>query len=213
MSPILNILKGALMFVLLCMLVGLSANAQTSQIPAESLPYVAYRDVGQAAVSKYPILAKYQLKSVVSLGAQPYKLEFWEPNDPGNSVEPRPEEIPMDSIGVQIFSDTVRPIDVLADVVSHYMRIHDPQMKDYYQQFVDSLTPEQKDRLKTDYVWAQKHEVTSPPPYDIWVQRVRLPAYFRGYTFRQWKNSFNRKVFTTNQIALFNKVRIYLGLK
>lgn len=202
-----------LIYFVLCVPVGLRANAQTNPVPIKSVTHGAVRNVVAEALRKYPILENDGLTGVVSLGAQPYKLEFWGPDDPGTREEPRPEAIPMGAIGVQIFSDSVRPIDVLADVVSHYMRFHDPRIKEYYQQFVASLTPEQWVRLKTDYAWSQKHEVGPLPPYDVWVQRVRLPAYFRGYTFRQWPNSFNTKVFTQAQIKLFNKVRKYLGLK
>ncbi|HDL64309.1 MAG TPA: hypothetical protein ENH12_02845 [Proteobacteria bacterium] len=184
-----------------------SASDSVSSSPART----DIRVVDQA-IRKYPILSRYGLKGVVSLGAQPYKLEFWDLEDPGSAQEPRPKEIPLGSIGVQIFSEKVRPIDVLADVVSHYLRFHDPKIKAYYQEFVDSLTFAQKERLKVDYQWSRENEGTTEP-YETWVKRVRLPAYFRGYTFNQWPGSFTQKVFTPAQIDLFDQVRKYVGVE
>ncbi len=167
--------------------------------------------VVERAKKKFPILGKLNVKGVESIGQQDYMLEFWNENDSGSEEEPRPEGIPQGSIGVQIFDKKTKPIDVLADVTSHYLVNNDPTVKKLYNQFKNSLTPEQEERLKKDYEWAKKNEGETRP-FEQWKEQVRIPAYFRGYTFKQWPDSFNKKVFTKDQIELFNKVRNYLGI-
>lgn len=44
------------------------------------------------------------------------------------------------------------------------------------------------------------------------MNHTRLPAYFRGYTFDQWPSDFTSKVFTPEQIQIFDNVRKYLGV-
>lgn len=163
------------------------------------------------ALKRYPVLDKLNLHAVDTPGTQPYKLEFWGPHDSGTKKEPRPKAIPSGQIGVQLFSQDVTPEDVLADVASHYLRKHDPKMLGYYHQFLQSITPDQEKRLHQDYQWAKQNEGETRP-YGEWVQQTRLPAYFRGYTFNQWPQSFTSKVFTPQQIQLFNQVRSYLGM-
>ena len=127
-------------------------------------------------------------------------------SDPGNAKEPRPKKIPLGSIGVQLFNRHVKPINVLADVASHYMIHSDPTMKRYYQQFLKSVTPAQRIRTHIDYTWAQKN-LGETRPYAEWLQETRLPAYFRGYTFGQWPAAFTSRVFNKQQIKLFDQVR------
>jgi len=148
---------------------------------------------------------------VTSYGAQPYKLETWLPGDPGSAREPRPAQIPQQGVGVEVFDRNVTPQDVYADVASHYLRTNDPTLHAYYTHFAQSLTPEQEQRLQDDYQWSRQHEGTTAP-YDQWLRNVRLPAYFRGYVFRQWPQQFNNKVFTPQQRALLDQVRGYLNV-
>ncbi len=183
-------------------------NVLPPTIPFAPIPT---RNSVQAAVAQFLALRNLGLHSAVSLGAEPYKLEFWDKADPGSVKEPRPDSIPLGAIGVELFNKHVKPISVLADVASHYMIHTDPTMKRYYQQFLKSVTPEQLARTHTDYKWAQKN-LGETRPYAEWLQKTRLPAYFRGYTFGQWPEDFTSRVFNKQQIELFDQVRKYLGV-
>ena len=173
------------------------------------------KGVVEEAIEQYPILKNIGIKSSYSYNPKQKVyggLEFWPADETGTSDYPRPKEIPTGQIGVQIFNkDNVRPIDVLGDVASHHMIYNDPTMKQYYNQFLDSMTPAQKERLKGDYQHAVENQ-GEKRPFEQWAEISRLPGYFRGYTFDQWPEDFTSKVFTEDQIKLFDEVRSYLGL-
>lgn len=170
-------------------------------------------DVVTAAKNLYPILNSLNLVSSYEPGNAKGMLEFWPPGEPGTTGYYRPKDIPIESMGVQVFDRSkVRPIDILADVTSHHLVKSDPAMKKYYEQFLGSVTPDQQRRFQDDYQHARNVE-GEQRPYETWLQTTRLPAYFRGYTFKQWPDKFNKHVFTPEQITLFNEVRKYLGVK
>ena len=169
-------------------------------------------NVVNEAIKQYPILKNIDFKFAFtpkqkSIGG----IEFWPAGETGTSNYPRPKEIPQGQIGVQIFNDTVRPIDVLGDIASHHMIYTDPVMKNLYGKFINSMTPEQKNKLRMDYEYSIKNH-NERRPFEQWAEISRLPGYFRGYTFGQWPDDFNSKVFTKDQIKLFDEVRSYLGI-
>lgn len=137
------------------------------------------------------------------------QLEFYPPGEAGSPSEPRPAQLPLSQPGIQVFNQNVRPIDILADYVSHYAVSNDPKLQQWYQQFQSSLNPE---IMKQRYVYAIQHE-GEKRPFDEWMKMSGVPAYFRGYTFNQWPQEFNQKAYTPEQIKLLNTVRQYLGVK
>jgi hypothetical protein len=167
----------------------------------------------EQALQQYPILQKVGVKGVYTNTPGKYgDIESWQPGEPGTTGYERPKDIPLDAFGVQVFGGgKTKPIDVLADVASHYMVNTDPTMKQYYQEFKDSLTPRQKEKLQRDYQYDK--ERGEKRPFDQWAEASRLPSFFRGYTFNQWPEEFTSKLFNKDQIQLFNKVRDYLGVK
>jgi hypothetical protein len=171
-------------------------------------------NVFEQAVRQYPILQKLGVKGVYTGGTGKYgDIESWQPGEPGIAGYERPKDIPLDTFGVQVFGGgKTKPIDVLADVASHHLINTDPEIKGYYQEFKSSLTLEQKEKLQRDYQY-DKENSGETRPFDQWAEQSRLPAFFRGYTFKQWPDDFNKKVFTPDQIKLFDKVRKYLGVE
>lgn len=160
------------------------------------------------AMKEWPILQSLGVsyKSSPNAGGDNL-LEFWHPGEMGDKEQPRPKELPPDRPGVEVYSDKTRPIDILGDVVSHYMVTTDPTIKSYYEQFEKSLTAQQKQNLKEQYQWAQKNE-GEKRPYEEWEKVSGIPAYFRGYAFQQWQNA--EKMYTPEQINMFNKMMGYL---
>lgn len=135
-------------------------------------------------------------------------LEFWRPGEPGSPETPRPEGLPLDAPGVEIYSDKTRPIDVLGDVVSHHLVDTDPRVAGYYKQFRDSLTDWQRNRLRSQYETSQK-QFGEERPFEQWLESSGLPAYFRGYAFDQWGDGAKR-MYTPGQIAMFDEMMGYL---
>ena len=85
-------------------------------------------------------------------------------------------------------------------------------MKGYYQEFKESLTPRQKDKLQRDYQH-DKETMGETRTFDQWAEASRLPAFFRGYTFSQWDKKWNDEFYTSGQKKMLDKVRNYLGVK
>jgi len=139
-------------------------------------------------------------------------LEFYHPDEPGSPEYPRPKELPMGKVGIEVFDPSTKPLDILADYVSHYGVESDPYLSERYQRFTQSMTPDQNKRLQEQYKYYQEHpEYKEQRAYEEWAKASGLPAYFRGYTFNQWPDS--TQMYTPEQLDVLNQVRSYLGIK
>jgi hypothetical protein len=164
------------------------------------------RDSFGSVARDYPVVQKQE---IITAPAPPGRqLEYWSPNEPGTPQRPRPASIPMDQAGLEIPADTP-PMDILGDIVSHHMIKKDPVIKKYYESFVDSLTPEQKQTLQAQFMYYQKNEGETRK-YADWEKNTGLPAYFRGYAFNQWSPDVIREAYTPEQISHFNQMMLYL---
>lgn len=165
-------------------------------------------DVVQQANSEYPILKQLGIPYTIDKGpADGSYLEFWPPDEEGDPTYPRPKTLPVGKPGIQVLRNDTRPIDVLGDVVSHYLVNTDPTIKGYYQQFQQSLTPQQRQNLVGQYKYAEKNE-GEKRPFPEWEQTSGLPAYFRGYAFQQWPNA--KAMYTPEQLQMFDTMIKYL---
>lgn len=182
-------------------------------------PYgnLTYSDVGKGLLGNYGVLqrAMKQYPRVAgqvnnfTYGPGPGMLEYWPASEQGTTEQPRPAGLPVGQPGIQINKPNVRPTDIAGDIASHQMIHSDPVVGSAYQQFVSSLTEEQRAKLRRDYEWAQKNEGENRP-FTQWAETTRLPAYFRGYTFQQWPKSFNDQFYTTEQKRMLDSVASYL---
>jgi len=166
----------------------------------------------QQAQQMWPVLQNYPVSYVEHLNERdPRGLEAWRAGEPGDKRFPRPKELPLDQYGLELISRRkTRPIDVAGDITSHFLVDQDPRIKQFYQNFIDSLTPEQHARLQRDYKYAQQHE-GERRPFEQWRDISRLPAYFRGYAFQQWPKEFTDRVYTPEQRAMFDQMMEYLS--
>lgn len=164
----------------------------------------------QQAQAQYPILQGLGLQYKYNPGGGQGFLEFWPGDEPGTPTSPRPKEFKPGQLGLEVFDPKTRPIDILGDVVSHHLINTDPIVKDYYEQFKSSMTPEQQYRLRDQYQYAQKYE-QERRPFAQWKERSGLPGYFRGYAFQQWENA--EELYTPDQIKLFDAMTTYLKQK
>jgi hypothetical protein len=161
----------------------------------------------EQALQQYPILRDFGV--VGGYGKGPGYMEFWPPGEGGGPNTPRPDYLPMDKPGVEVRSSDARPIDVLGDVVSHHMVYEDPTIKQHYQDFKDSLTPDQMDRLQRQYNHAVQNS-GEDRSYEEWADRSGIPGYFRGYAFKQWPDDFNQIAYTPEQRQKFDQMMSYL---
>ncbi len=136
----------------------------------------------------YPVLTQHDIAYKRTPAKDRGFLEFWPGEEIGTPERPRPKEFPAGKLGIEIFDERTRPIDILGDVVSHHLVKTDPDLKRTYRVFEESLTEEQKERLKQQYQHA-KTEEGEKRPYEEWYKTTGLPSYFRGYPFQQWENA------------------------
>jgi hypothetical protein len=164
------------------------------------------KDVFEQAMEMYPALRGLGIEYKISPNPEERRmLEFYPPNEKGSLDKPRTRELPINKIGVEVYNEDVKPLDVLGDVTSHWLIYNDPEYKRYYDNFVQSMTPKQKQRLKGQY----EHYVSKEGeerPYEQWEQMTGLPAYFRGYPFKQWPDEFNQVAYTPEQREMFDRM-------
>jgi hypothetical protein len=168
-------------------------------------------EVWEQAEQEYPALAGKGILYKRTPRQDSALLEAWPPQETGTKQQPRPKEFPVDKYGVEVYSPKVRPIDIAGDVVSHFMRGSDPTIKQIYDQFASSLTPQQEDRLRSQYKWSGQHE-KEKRGYKDWREQAGLPAYFRGLPFQQWGPE-TRSWYTPQQMQMFDKMMKYLRTK
>lgn len=161
----------------------------------------------QQALTMYPKLNDFPVMYKESFTTDKKKpfLEFYPTQE-----TMRPTEFPIDKFGVEVFRKNTKPTDIAADIVSHGMVKSDETLKKIYTDFAASLNnPKQQARLKEQYAYAVKNE-GEKRPYDKWLEMSGLPAYFRGYAFKQWDQKFVDKAYTPAQKKMLDDAIDYL---
>ena len=140
----------------------------------------------------------------------PRFLEAWPPGEPGAPGQPRPAQLPLDKYGIELIKRDTRPIDILGDVVSHFLVNNDPKLKAYYERFAKDMSPYQQNILREQYEHEQR-EYGEDRSYEDWKRQSGLPSYFRGYAFQQWPREDIGELYSDSQRAMFDEMMGYLG--
>jgi hypothetical protein len=168
------------------------------------------------AQETFPLLKKYDIDYVETPQQGKGYLEFWPGDEEGTKDYPRPDSLKKGKPGLQVFDPSTRPIDVAGDIVSHHLINEDKTIKKHYADFKDSLTDDQKDRLKEQYQHAKDNEGETRS-YKKWEEHSGLPAYFRGYAFQQWTKGRDdpaaAELYTPEQLDKFDDMLKYLKKK
>ena len=144
-------------------------------------------------------------------------LESYPVGETGSPQYPRPENLPIDVMGIDIRKQDTTPEMIAGDYVSHYMTDNDPFIKDNYNKFINSLTPEQLDRQKNRYndytrgyyVNEQGNQVKLPiekRSFEKWKSVSDNDGIYRGLLFNQW----NPNSYTEEQHKLNKQAQKYL---
>lgn len=141
-------------------------------------------------------------------------LESWPIGEEGGEI-PRPRGLPISRGGIQINPERlVSAKDAVGDWAGHIANnpdepTFDPKLADIYSRFVQSLDPKfLKDRYEYDVANEGENR-----PFATWASSSGIPALFRGYTFDQWPDEFNNKVFTAKQKRIMDEARSHLGMR
>lgn len=160
------------------------------------------------AMEQYPVLKQHNIQGKTNLGGGPGYLEFWPPGETGTPDRPRPTEFNQNSPGVEVYDPRTRPVDVLGDAASHWLKDTDPTVKGYYDTFQKTMTPYQNEILRSQYDYAKSNG--DPRPFDQWAEISGRPGYFRGYAFDQWPKEFTDRAYTQDQRVMFDNMNEYL---
>jgi hypothetical protein len=165
-------------------------------------------DLWERAQTQYPYLKDKNISYINTPNEKDNRyLEFWPPNEPGAPEMPRPKELPINSVGIQVIKQKTTPTDILADYVSHYGVNNDKELNKLYKDF-EKVTP--KKDMEERYKYHVKN-YGEDRPYEQWYKSTGLPEIFRGYTFNQWgENSAN--YYSPEQLKVLDKVRKKLGV-
>ena len=160
----------------------------------------------RTAKEEYPILGDLDLGYKWNPGAHQGYLESWPEDEEGTPEYPRPKEFPLGTLGIEVFDPKTRPIDIMGDVASHFLKDSDPTVAQHYRRFEQSLTSEQRERLKEQYEH-EKEKEGEKRPFEQWYEHSGLPGYFRGYAFMQWKDP--EEMYTPGQMQDFDSMMRY----
>ena len=164
------------------------------------------KSVYDAAVEMYPILEEYPYTVVETPDKNsPYYLEHFSPEETDSPEYPRPDGIPIDEYGLQIFKD-VKPEDVAGDIISHHLVNADEILSKKYQRFKDVVPLE---TMVSRYNY-HKENLGEERNFNDWVERTGYPELFRGYVFNQFDEKTKNKIYTPEQIEVLDDIKEYI---
>lgn len=108
---------------------------------------------------------------------------------------------------IQQFDATATTEDFMGETL-HILPRLDPQVGAMRQQFIDSMTPQQHQKLQEQYDYAQKN-FGEQRPYEAWKGMSGLDSWFRGNITGQ----FPADIYTPDQAKIFDRLRGYLQEK
>ena len=162
-----------------------------------------------SAKQQYPYLQNVPMSYTKGDGY----LEAYPAGEIGSPQYPRPESLPIDKTGIDIRRQDTTPEMIAGDYVSHHMTENDPFIKDNYNQFINSLTPEQlqlqknryNDYTRGYYVNEQGNQVELPieeRSFDKWKSVSDDDGIYRGLLFNQWSpDSYTQEQHKLNEQA------------
>lgn len=160
------------------------------------------KSIADSAYEQYPRLRSYG-------------FQFIAPTDGGKSGGRYLETYPADERDnpmpgkptIQQFDATATPEDFMGETL-HILPKIDPYVGAMRQQFIDSMTLPQRQKLMDQYDYAKKN-FGEKRPYEDWESRSGLDAWFRGNITGQ----FPADIYTPQQTQIFDKLRGYLQEK
>ena len=176
--------------------------------------YQLYRSKPQLAQTPIVFQKPYE-KMATDAQGRVAQLESWPIGEEGGAI-PRPAGLPMGRGGIQMgmLRAPTSVNDALGDFASHIGNnpnepAFDPKLASIYSKFSQSLDPK---FLKTRYEDAVVNRGETRP-FEVFSTASDIPALFRGYTFNQWPDEFNNKVFSPKQKSIMDEARTHLGMR
>jgi hypothetical protein len=181
--------------------------------PAVPADYTA-RLIAQAQ-QQYPFIKQYNPMVVVSPQPDGDYAETWRAGEPGGEGVMRPQSIPLDRVGIQVF----RPEQFgPQDFAGEFLHV-DPRANQVRSMFMQTLSPEQLQKIQNsskDYLRTINDIKPDMPPEEA--QKIRqqatqdaIDSAFRGYTVGQWPAEANASIgYTPEQLQLLDGLKRYM---
>lgn len=126
--------------------------------------------------------------------------ETWPAGEGGSKEFPRPAEIPLDKLGIQVFKP-----DKWTDRDTAGELLHIDPVANYYRgKFADSLTPNQLETLR------QQPDFKEGDQPDGKRMQNAVDAAMRGYTVGQWPKEAVDSFFNPSQRKMMDSLRKYM---
>ena len=161
----------------------------------------------QQAVAEYPFIADHAPSLTIGQGegyAETYPIG--ETGVPlGNNMFSRPDALPINKLGIEVYKPNEFTYKDLAGEVLH----GDPVANETRQKLLESLSPEQLDKLKyhaLDY----EQSVKLGMPEELALRNLGDSA-LRGYVLNQFPEDVNKDIgYTKEQKELFKSLEDYM---
>jgi hypothetical protein len=155
--------------------------------------------IADQAYSMYPKLKGYGFQFIDSRNdksAGGRLLETYPADERDNPMPGKPT--------IRQFSPDVTPKDFLGEAL-HILPKLDPQVGGMRDQFIQSMTPQQQQKLMEQYEY-HKQNFGEQRSFEQWKDVSGLDSWFRGYVSGQWPE----EMYTPQQIQLFQGLEQYL---
>jgi hypothetical protein len=156
------------------------------------------------AEQQYPFISQYR-PVVVGSKRSGDDSETWFPGDSGDANDPRPTDIPLDRVGVEVMRPGAFSPEALACVMIHV----DAWANATRGLLGDSLSPVQLAALKRESGDYQQSLQMKLPPQQV--LNNGIDSAMRGYTVGQWPADANARMnYTPQQIGWLDSLRTYM---
>lgn len=165
-----------------------------------------YTDLAAKAKARWPRLAKYPIRTTALGPPIPTGSETYPPNEDNNpfrgnwTIQLNPKKMtgdPVSNVGLEMI---------------HTLQGADPQYQKFTEQFIQSMTPDQK--RSTQRLYAKEKADGEHRSYDQWLRTVQAQEYIRGGIFTDvipnWVGPKGEGGYTPKQMKLFDQIKGYL---
>ena len=184
-------------------------------MPAPVVPADYAAKLIAQAQQQYPFIKQYNPMVVVSPKPGGDYAETWRTGDPGGEGYMRPQGIPLDRVGIQVF----RPEQFSAqDLAAEFLHV-DPQANQARVKLMQSLSPQQVQRIQHeagDYADTMREVRPDMAPEQVEQIKQRamenaVDSALRGYTVGQWPAEANAAMgYTPEQLQLLDGLKRYM---
>jgi hypothetical protein len=177
--------------------------APQSAAPTDENPYIAA--LLAKATKDYPFITQHN--PLVFMGSDPSRdyAETWPSDEEGTPDRPRPRNLPVGRVGIQVF----RPNDFSASDMAAELLHVDPVANTTREGMLKLLTPQQIERLKANSL-DYKSTIDRGESKQRALQNA-MDSALRGYAMNQWPEEANQSMgYTPEQRKMLDILRAYV---